>query len=454
MEYEEVRLSIWDNIVDAAHCDLPGAEKKSLIVFPEFEYPFNKDRPNCNAELTTPVPIAGKADHATFIAGLIAAQINNFGIAGVNPNALIWNYPIKRDIEYNNRQFRNPISKFRDSSNWDTDIVNISQTVHNDLGVSKEFKKMFSEQQNWQHDILFVAAAGNDGKYINESSDCEVVPACEAIRKHGNGILSVVALSAAGDDLLRCGHLREDEREKFEPCRPAQSGAAADLDKQAATNWGPSFEVAAIGATVSTLSENRFGRMAGTSVAAPYATGLASIILAKLRKQLREEGSPTTRTDPRVLDLRISATADPMAIGKRPFARFGRINFERALKFRTDIIVNASGEHSTTISREDNETLPIAQAYLQDGDEVIKKETRSLLISNIVHLRREPNASSKFRVIYLDKERDSLRIYRDVQFEPTAKLREEDSNETFSLADIKEFTACSFYKGCPLTSGW
>lgn len=106
---------------------------------------------------------------------------------------------------------------------------------------------------------LFVAAAGNAG--IDKSYLCDIRPACFDLPN----VISVAALD-----------------------RNASKPAFVGGDQRLRSNYGNRVHVAAIGQDVfSALVGGRFGRLTGTSQAAPQVTALASLLFSKYPNDLR-----------------------------------------------------------------------------------------------------------------------------------------------------------------------
>ncbi|MER8848561.1 S8 family peptidase [Mesorhizobium australicum] len=447
MNFGDVLVSVWDGIVDKDHCDLPI--DGHVEIYPDYWSVVKDDYNKVTKDCADPFVLSDShdEDHATFIAGVIASSINGKGIAGVYPKSSIWNFPLLEDIKEKAFQFENPIAKFWKDRRSPPDIINLSQKISST--VATNFEAMFDKEQHYQGISLFVVAAGNEGKKAQSADECGEGPACDAGKKsRGNGIISVVALNADGDDILRCENLPAGPlHDSFEPC--AAAGGAGEV---AATNWGAAYEVAAIGFGASTLVGNRYGEMYGTSVATPYVTGLAALIVGKLRKKLLDRGAGGWVMEPRPVDIRIAVTADPLEKGGDRLVRFGRINFRRALSFDTDNVSFADGSPSFSgeILRETSEVLRVKSALLEeDGDAQEDQSLERIQIGKLLSLHREPGGSD-FRVLSLKAPEDQIVIHRHVVFVDGSALRVKGSATAFSLATIQEFTACTFFPQCPV----
>lgn len=117
-----------------------------------------------NNDVTGPTPDMEDIKHGTHVAGIIAAEHNNFGIDGVANNVLIM-----------------PIRAVPDGDEYDKDIaLAIRYAVDNGATViNTSFGKYFSTHPDWvreaikyadKHDVLIVNAAGNDGMNLDDTT--------------------------------------------------------------------------------------------------------------------------------------------------------------------------------------------------------------------------------------------------------------------------------------------
>ena len=170
--------------------------------------------------------------HGTHIAGIIAAGINGIGIQGVAPNVTI--LPIKFMNGDEGTVF-NAIKAIEYAEMMGADIVNCSWG-------SQSYSQFLYNYMN-NSNMLFVCAAGNDGV------DAQEFPEYPAMYELDN-IISVGATDEAG------------ELATF-------------------SNYGQGVNIAAPGKNIySTLPENTYGYMDGTSMAAPFVTGAAALLLS------------------------------------------------------------------------------------------------------------------------------------------------------------------------------
>lgn len=170
-------------------------------------------------------------DHATHVAGIIAATLNKSGGAGVAPNVKIMPINVFRGAGANMYDVANAI---RYAADHDADIINMSLGGYYysyDLHYATEYAK--------SKGVLIVAAAGNDDSYE------ETYPASL------DGVIGVSATDS-GDEIT-------------------------DF-----SNYGNSIDFAAPGEDIySTINGSKYSSMDGTSMASPVVAGVAALILSK-----------------------------------------------------------------------------------------------------------------------------------------------------------------------------
>lgn len=184
--------------------------------------------------LETSASYADDQGHGTHVAGIIGAKNNSIGLRGVAYEAQL--YAVKA-FDSNGDAY---LSDLIEGVNWaiekDMDIINLSGGSPEDSAVFKEvFDKAYASG------ILIVAAAGNVGAYTGYGDNVDY-PARYP---------SVIAVGALGRNLLRTSF----------------------------SSTGSALEVMAPGMDVnSTLPNNRYGYMSGTSMAAPYVAGQLALM--------------------------------------------------------------------------------------------------------------------------------------------------------------------------------
>lgn len=176
--------------------------------------------------------------HGTHCAGIIGAKTNNqLGIAGVHSNVRL--LPVKF-ID-------------RDGSGATSDAIEgmhyaskIGAKIFNSSWGSREYSKALRQAVERAHNegVLFVAAAGNS------KSDNDLIPSYPSSFKLPN-IISV----AASDN--------NDHRAYF-----------SNFGKNSVHVFAPGLEI------FSTLPNNQYGYLSGTSMASPHVAGMAALILS------------------------------------------------------------------------------------------------------------------------------------------------------------------------------
>jgi Subtilase family len=322
--FPRVHVAIWDTHVDKTHCDLQDLKRPgtSLIEFTESGIPTDEHPPDtaseCDALHRSDYKPSIRWDHGTHVAGIIAGQGNAKGIVGVNPSVRVWAWEVISGDQFNRGD--EPLLQLSAEHDLDPLVINISQTFPVKVGAKKTSLEtlLFGDGQKKGLHIrrLIVAAAGvaqiEDaifGKRIDSTSgsECVFFPACWSNADgESRNIISVVALNREGTDLLKRGDV-------------------------ALTNYGEAFDVSAVGEAHSTMHGNWVGVMQGSSFASAYVTGLASLIIAKVKFLNANWTIPELKH--RIL---FSADNDPPL---QQTSRFGRINFERALAFEDDILI-------------------------------------------------------------------------------------------------------------------
>lgn len=170
--------------------------------------------------------------HGTHIAGIIGASANSEGVRGVAPNIKIL-----------------PLKFINGSFGYTSDAIEAIEyakamgvKVINSSWGGTEYNPALKESME-NSGILFVCAAGNTG------SDTAVNPVYPA----SFGLANTVAVAAVNN-----------------------KGNLAPY-----SNYGPNINIVAPGSNIlSTLPENNYGIMSGTSMAAPFVTGVASLFLS------------------------------------------------------------------------------------------------------------------------------------------------------------------------------
>lgn len=169
--------------------------------------------------------------HGTHVAGIAAAVTNNSaGIAGVACEASLMNVKVLGDDGFG------PYSWIAQGIIWAADnganVINMSMGGHIGSAALEQ-----AINYAWEKGVVVAVAAGNNG-----SSE----PSYPAFYE------KVIAVAATDPDDCLCPF----------------------------SNYGDWVDVAAPGSTISTLPGDKYGVMNGTSIAAPFVSGLAGLALA------------------------------------------------------------------------------------------------------------------------------------------------------------------------------
>ncbi|MGN6601019.1 MAG: S8 family serine peptidase [Ginsengibacter sp.] len=191
--------------------------------------------------------MAGTPSHGTHCTGIIGAVRDN----GIGMNGIANNVKVMM------------VRAVPDGDEHDKDIANaIRYAVDNGAEViSMSFGKAFSPQKGWvddavkyaqSKDVLLVHAAGNDAK----DDDTGLNYPSPVFRDSSGVANNFITVGASGD--------------------PTNGGFTASF-----SNYGKkSVDVFAPGVNIySTLPHDKFGKMSGTSMAAPVVAGVAALIL-------------------------------------------------------------------------------------------------------------------------------------------------------------------------------
>jgi len=175
--------------------------------------------------------------HGTHVAGIIAAELNSIGIAGVSGNADVKILPLKVLDDQGNGTMYDVSFAIMDAVDKGADVINLSLSGER----GREEPKMLQEAIAYalEHDVVVVAAAGNNGDRVGR-----YVPA---------SIPGVIAISAVDEEM---------ELSKF-------------------SNYGSEIALAAPGEEIlSTYLRGRYVYASGTSQAAPFVSGTIALMKA------------------------------------------------------------------------------------------------------------------------------------------------------------------------------
>ncbi|MEK4537584.1 S8 family serine peptidase [Peribacillus sp. FSL K6-1552] len=262
MGSKEMVVAIIDDGIDRNHEDLKG----------KIDHPYDAVRNRKNI-----VPVG---EHGTHIAGIIAGSANNdLGGTGVAPNIKIM------PINVFNGKYADTadiIEAIHYAVQQGADIINMSL---GETSYSEALNKAVQEAYN--KGLLIVAAAGNEGDM--GKSVQRVYPAAFS------HVISVAATDS------------KDKRTSY-------------------SNYHSTVDIAAPGDYIlSTLPNNRYGWMSGTSMATPMVAGVAALIWSNEPKLTKYE-----------VEYRLYDSAlDLGTKGKDIYYGNGRVNAKKALEMKT-----------------------------------------------------------------------------------------------------------------------
>ena len=214
--------------------------------------------------------------HGTHVAGIIAAGQNPNGLRGVAPGVELYAIKVLDQDGYGFHS--NLIKGIEWAIEHSVDIINLS------IGgiEGSHFLEAALEVAYKEHDILLVAAAGNNGSYQAEGTSVDFPGAYD----------SVIAVAATD---------RFDERAYF-------------------SGHGNAIELSAPGVSVlSTYLNEGYGTLQGTSMAAPHVTGMLALL---------KQAYPTS-TNEELRFLIRDYTLDLGTPGKDSLYGYGRIEFPK-----------------------------------------------------------------------------------------------------------------------------
>lgn len=248
----DVTIAIIDSGVQLDHPDLA---RKML---PGCDFNGNDNDPNPGPVVT------GDTAHGTHVAGIAAASGEDLaGVAGVAYGAGVHILPVKI---FDDTGTRATVDQLARAIRWSVGIPvagvapnpNPADIVNMSLGVPGRFQTLDdATEAAWQRGALLVAAAGNH------------------VAGSGAGVLS----PANGPRVLAVGSVDADREPSY------FSNTGPELDLMAPGGSGPSscFYV------LSTIPFDDYGCEAGTSMAAPFVSGEAALLLSQLPSRSNQE---------------------------------------------------------------------------------------------------------------------------------------------------------------------
>lgn len=247
-----VQVAVLDSGVDAAHPALGGAVSALRCFIPG-------DPPGAGGPVDWGPANADRAGHGTHVAGIIAARGGHGGPPGVAPNAQIVSYRIFPSSPAGLKPAENPviIDSIRAAIDDGCHIINLSI----EGSTLKEDGVRSAVADAWNNGVVCIAAAGNG------SGNPVSFPAA---------LQHCVAVTAIGRD--DCFPNKPSFRKHVSNQR-ASSDPAIFL--ASFSNFGPRVQFTAPGhAIVSTFPGGQWWFNSGTSMAAPYVTGMLAAALS------------------------------------------------------------------------------------------------------------------------------------------------------------------------------
>ncbi len=240
VNHRDIHENLWVNAGESGR-DKNGNDKASNRVDDDGNG-FVDDVHGWNFVTNTP-NVADTHGHGTHIAGIIGARGgNNFGISGLAPRVSLM---VLKYYDPNTNNLENTIRAIRYAVKMKANIINYSGG-----GVEYAEKEFAAVKEAEAHGVLFVSAAGNERSNSDETGK-HYYPADYDL----SNIISVTAINTESQVL-------------------------------ASSNYGVrTVDIAAPGENIySTLPNNQFGLMTGTSQATAFVTGVAALVMSNNRE--------------------------------------------------------------------------------------------------------------------------------------------------------------------------
>lgn len=220
--------------------------------------------------------------HGTHCAGIIAATNNSFGTVGIAPEAELYIGKVLND------RGEGSVENIVDGINWAIKHkVHIISMSFGSPYPSKDIYEALMEAE--QKGIILIAAAGNEGPYLDS-----------------------VSYPAAFDEIIAVGAINQNKKLPFYSSRGNRVDVVA-----------PGHEI------LSCYPPNGMAELNGTSMAAPFVAGIAALILAKHKRY----AGATPATNQREMEEHLRKTAlDLGEKGFDPEYGYGLINPQMLLR--------------------------------------------------------------------------------------------------------------------------
>ena len=228
---EKTTVAVIDSGIDYTHPEFKDANGQSIISAKSYNASLDKIVEMYKDDFSL---IKDEVGHGTAVAGVIAAQMNDIGIAGIAPDVELL------VIKCNGDPATNKIDSLSDvifgiyyAIEKDVDVINMSMSTCSAGDGIRALEGAI--QLAVDSDIIVVVAAGNEG------TDQEVYP-------------------ASYDTVIAVGALQ------------ANSWELASY-----SNFGPNVDIVATGTVVTTATGSRYKTYEGTSLSAPQVTAAVAI---------------------------------------------------------------------------------------------------------------------------------------------------------------------------------
>jgi len=281
------------------------------------------------------------ASHGTHTAGTIAAVDNNIGVIGIAPKSKLLLVKVLGDK--GSGSFSWLMQGIVYATQQRADVINMSLgaalprngkylddegNVVNDTKATQELLVALSKVTSYatKNGVTLIASAGNDANNGNQDQSLVHIPA------DATGVISISATAPIGWALAPLTANLDRFASYSNYGTPAVTFAAPGGDSAYPTNeivvfrgvrqyvWA--LDMVLSTGRVSATGVGSYTWMAGTSMAAPHATGVAALIIGKNGGDM----------DPTKVEAALRTSADDLGKpGRDPYYGYGRVNAFRAV---------------------------------------------------------------------------------------------------------------------------